>query len=498
VIEALAADGRVSAIGLHLEGIADAPRLAAAVAAARQRDLPVVALVVGRSSEAAARAHTHTASLAGRADVVAALLDRLGVARVGSLTALLEACKLLHAGGPLGGRNMVSLSCSGGEAALVADAAEGRSLRFGAFSDDQAARIGATVHPLVTVSNPFDYHTFDWYEPERLRATFEAVAAAGHDLATLVIDQPHGDLDAGNWVRVAEVFAEAMGAAGRRAAVLATLPECLPEQHAEWLLARGVAPLQGVDDALEAMEAAARVGDPPGDCPPVLRPAPPATACRALSEWEAKCLLAGHGVVVPDGTLCADEPAALEAFARAGGAVAMKASCAGRMHKSEAGALVLGVDLVSAVRVEFRRLLALGDAVLIESMVEGVAELIVGVARDAMVGPHLVLGAGGVLAEVLVDRRVLLLPVARETILAALHELRLAPLLTGYRGRPAADLDAVADAVLAVQRFALEHLDSLETCEINPLLVRAAGAGAVALDAVVEFRTEPGGDDAHG
>src|SRR5690606_12301719 len=147
-----------------------------------------VALKSGRSEAGAALALSHTASLSGGAAVASAFFARIGVAEVASLTGLLEALKLLHAGGPLRGRRVVALQCSGGEAALMADAVEGRALTLPPFTAADRARIARTTHPLVTISNPIDYHTFDWGCRARLAATFTAVMQGGQDATILLLD----------------------------------------------------------------------------------------------------------------------------------------------------------------------------------------------------------------------------------------------------------------------------------------------------------------------
>ncbi len=473
-ITALAADPRVTAIGLHVEAIDDAAAFAAAVAAAGK---PVVAIKTGASPTGAALALSHTASLATPDAVLDAYLRRLGVARVGTLAELVEALKLLHFHGRLDGADLVSMSCSGGEAALFADRAEGRRVRFRPFAEAGRAAVAATVPALVTVSNPFDYHTFHWANRAAMAATFAAVLRQGFALALLVLDFPRVDRGSDtDWWLAAEALADAATATGRPAAVVATLPECLPEALAERLARLGLVPLCGLDEALSACEAALPVR---ASLPPRLDAAP-AGAPHLLDEWEAKRRLARHGVPVPEGARFADAasvrwrhfPAAVKAL--------------GVAHKTEAGALRLGIADPAGLAQAARALAPLGHALLVEAMVlGGVAELIVGFARDATLGPYLLLGSGGVLAELLADRVVLLLPVGADELRAALSTLRVAGLLAGHRGRPAGDVDAAIAAVLAIQDFVLAHLDRLVELDVNPLIVTPSGA--VAADALVRL-----------
>ena len=160
-------------------------------------------------------------------------------------------------------------------------------------------------------------------------------------------------------------------------------------------------------------------------------------------------------------------------------------------HKSELGAVALDLRDAEAVRAAAARMAQLGEAILVEPMVaDGVAELIVGVVRDPQVGLCLVLGSGGVLVELLADRALLLLPTTADEVRAALLGLKAAPLLQGFRGRPAGDLDAVVEAAMAVARFAAAHADRLVELDVNPLIVRPAGKGAVAADVLIRLAAD--------
>lgn len=492
VVHALLEDSRVSAIGLHIEGIGDVAGFIDAAESAARRGIPVVALKVGKSSRSTRLTMSHTASLAGADNVMNSLLERLCIPRVHSLPALLETLKLLHLGGPLTGNRLVSLSCSGGEAALMADLAEGRNLELPDFDEQSRSRIAATVNRLVTISNPFDYHMFDWLHPDRLHKTHCEVMRHDHDLTALVVDYPKDEIgQSAYWDDAVDAFVRAAEVTGRRAAVIATLPDCMPETRAAALMARGVAPLLGIDDALSAVEAAARAGARHPLRAPLRVASRPSGEIRTLSEWESKQRLKKFGVQIPEGSLCRTADEALAVSRAAAGQVAMKAISSELLHKTEAGAVMLNVEGDAAVGATFETLSTIGEDVLVEPMIQdAVAELIVGAARDPVVGLHLLIGAGGVMAEVLRDVAVLLLPVEQSDVLRALQSLRVWPLLQGFRNRPAADVDAVIESVLAVQTFVMEHLETLEELDINPLIVCANSKGAVAADALIRMRAD--------
>jgi len=492
-------DPRVTAIGLHLEGLGDPHALAAAVARARTQGVPVVALKTGRSEAGARIALSHTAALGSMDAVVDAFFRRIGIVRVDTVPTLLEALKLLHVQGPLPGRTIASLSCSGGEAALIADAASSAGLRFAPLSPSAAADISSTLPELVSVANPLDYHTFGWRNRPALAATFAAMMRAGADLTLLILDFPRPDkCETVDWDIAAAALADAAEATSRRAAILATLPEALPEAHAYAMTERGIVPLFGMVEALQAIVAAADAGDFSGARGTFIEAAPSGMlpyAAATLSEWEGKRRLAAFGVAVPDGALASSEDEAAWAVLKIGFPVAMKAVGAAIAHKTESGAVKLHIHTEAAARVAAEQLLKLTGEVLVERMIGGtIAELIVGVARDAVLGPYLMIGSGGVLAELVGDTATLLLPATRGEIASALASLRVARLLHGYRGAPQGDIEAAIDSILSIQDFVMAHLHSLLELDVNPLMVRGIGHGAVAADVLMRLVPEP----AHG
>jgi len=410
---------------------------------------------------------------------------------------LLEILKLLHLGGPLRGRDIASLSCSGGEAALIADAAAGRTPCFRAFTPAQQAAVAATLPELVAVSNPLDYHTFSWANETALTDTFAAVMHAGYAMTLLILDFPRLDrCGDGDWMIAARALVAASRRTGKRAAVVATLPEGLPEERAALLAASGVAPLLGIDDALAALAAAAEAGDPvrPEEIiSAAVRPAPSGPG-RMLNEWDGKRLLGSYGVAVPDGRLVRSPAYAADAAAVIGFPVIVKIVGADIAHKSEIGGVRLGLGDAASVAVAARELQHLGEALLVERMIGGaVAELIVGIGRDPVIGLYLLVGSGGILAELVGDSRVLMLPATREEIGAALGALKVGRLLDGFRGGPRGDLSAAVDAAVIVQSLALDKADHLLELDINPLLVLAEGEGAVAADVLIRCTEEDDG-----
>jgi acetyl-CoA synthetase len=488
-VDAFADDPRISAIGLHIEGLRDPQAFAVAAARAQQAGKPVVALKTGRSPQGARIAMSHTASLAGEDRICEALFERYGVARVPTISALVETLKLLHFGGPTTGRRLVSLSCSGGEAALVADLAPAHGLSFPPFGEVAARGVAATLNDLVHIDNPLDYHTFIWNQAEALENTFAAAMAGGFDVAMLILDTPtHPAMKPDSWLLTARAWIAAQRRIGARAVVVATLPEGMPEGLAAELGAAGVAPLIGIEDALTAFAAAAAIGERHAQPVAPLPWAPGSDGDAGgtmLRESAAKALLATYGLAVPASAECGVKESA-EVATRIGFPVVLKIADDRIAHKSDVGGVALGLRSADEVAAAAARMVTLGDRVLVERMVGGaVAELIVGVVRDPQFGFALLVGAGGVLAELITDSVTLLLPATREDIERAVKRLRIWTLIEGHRGRHG-DAESVLGAIEAVVRFAESHRDHLLELDVNPLL--ALPDRAVAVDALIKLK----------
>ena len=192
-IAALLQDERVTAIGLYIEGIADIAAFERSALAAMDGRVPLVALKSGRSAIGARLTMSHTASLAGDDAVCDAFLRRLGVARVDTVPELLETLKFLALGGPLAGDRLASMSCSGGEASLVADLARGRGVQFPALTEAHRGAVRETLNEFVDITNPLDYHTFIWGDQAAMTGCFTAMLRGDFDLGMFVLDYPRAD-----------------------------------------------------------------------------------------------------------------------------------------------------------------------------------------------------------------------------------------------------------------------------------------------------------------
>lgn len=482
---------RVTALGLYVETMPDPGAFQEAVNVARSLGKPIVAVKAGRSPVGRKMVVSHTASLAGSDVLVSALFARLGVARVDSLEALVEAMKVLHALGPLKGGRIGAMSTSGGDLTLLADAM-GPELTMPPLSEPMAKRLGKIVHERVVAANPFDYQMFNWDDEDHMADKFTAFLSEGFDVSLCLLDYPRKDrCDPSSWDGAERGFVRAVHDTGTKGAVMATFSDTLTESVAIRLMDQGIPLLAGIDSGLAGIRAAVDVGAawrrPPG--PPLITNSgqPTDGPVTVLNEAESKAFLARYGIPVPPATVVGDHREAAEAAGALGYPVTAKAL--GVAHKTDRGGIKLDLCSAEEVSAAVLGMSHLSDAFLIERMIDGVvAELIVGVARDAQFGPYLLIGGGGILVELTRDSRSLLLPTDREEVMDALQALRCAPLFHGFRGRPRADLDAAADAVLAVASIVEEDPGAIVELDINPLMVLAEGCGAMAADALIRMR----------
>jgi acyl-CoA synthetase (NDP forming) len=503
-IAPLVDDPRIKAIGLYIEGLRDVAGFSRAAEYALGRGVPLVGLKVGRSEAAQNIALSHTASLAGSDDVYDALFERLGIIRVPSLTAFLETLKLLAHSGPLAGRRLGVLTCSGGDAALVADLAQKHGLSIPGLSEQQSRVLSDRLPDFASIGNPLDYNTAIWGDREALEFCFTTLMGGGLDATLLVLDYPRPGLpDLKDWDNAIDALGAAAGASRGKGMVVASLPELLPAAARKRALDAGLVPLQGLEEAVTALAGAAWVHEQQQSKAAAAKagrlalPAPAAVsgAGRLLDEWTGKQRLGAAGLTVPAGRLVApgEAPAAASDI---GFPVVVKACGEALAHKSEAGAVALGLESEAAVAAAVAGMAGLADRFLVEAMVRGVvAELIVGVKREPLFGPALVIGSGGVLVNLVEDTATLLLPTDRAAVARALDGLKVARLIAGYRGRPAGDRDATIDAILAIAAFAHGARDRLLELDVNPLMVLRRGA--VAADVLIRFADPGKGDQIH-
>ena len=491
LIRYCAEDERVSTIGLYLEGILDVPKFVEAVDHARTLGKPIALVKAGRSEQARAAALTHTGALTGSDALHDALFERLGIARCDTLSSLVETLKLLHCFGPLPSNRVLVLGASGGDMAMVSDAASHFDLEFTPLPEAEHDTLRAMVGERVKLHNPFDIQTATWFDYPKLREMFGVLLRCGYGVTAFMVDPQDDTLaDTEAFDRAIDTLLEVAPESPGHAALLSSLPESLSKARRGKCLRAGVAPMQGLAEALEAVHHAASIRKAWDDWfPPKLRPpVPDEVPIRTLTEAESKELLAQHGFALPKSCLVAAEDAP-EAAAELGFPVVVKAVAPELLHKTERGGVVLHLRSRREVAEAVARMSGLAETFLVEEMItDRVAELILGVTVDPQFGPALTVGAGGIFTELLRDSTSLLLPISAAQAQRAIRNLRVNALLQGWRGKPEGDMEALSEAVLSLARFVESYAERLAGCDINPLIVRPQGKGVVVVDALIRMR----------
>ena len=493
-VDALAERPEVRAIGLHIEGLKDVPAFERAALKSLGLGKPIVALKTGTSRLGSSLTVSHTGSLSGTAELYDALFDWLGIVAVESPAQLLETVKFLCVAGVPKGPRLAGLTCSGGGATMLADYAERLDLAFTPPDPATAAALRDQLPATATVSNPLDYTTPIWGIPERTRPVFDTLFAQGHDAAVIVQDYPAPGLDESKqWYRNDTLsFVAAARAQGLPAAVCSTISENLDAETRNFLVAEGVAPMQDIEDCMRAIAGAVWHGKRrsaiAAGAPVPLVSVKAGGSLRLLDEAAAKKRLAASGIAVPRSRTGTAAEASMLAQ-ELGFPVAVKMVSAMLPHKTEAGAVRLGLRSSDEVASAVQRMVAdvtafnaaaVTDSFLVEAMVESpVVELMVSIRRDPQFGLAMTLAAGGVLVELLADATTLLLPATRPELARALSRLRISRLLDGYRGKPAANREALLDTLARLAAFAADEANAVTEIEINPLFVGSRESTAV-------------------
>lgn len=490
-LDFLASDGPTRAIAMYLEGVGDGRRFLRALSRAVTAK-PVIVLKAGRSDTGRQAVGSHTGALAGSHRVFCAACRQAGAIVVDSLDALFDCAKGAALVRTPSGRRVVSISTSGGMGALAADAAEDHGLEMPPLPASfvtEMQHIGAAL--LSNWRNPLDlgFVPVQWFE--------EAVRSADRHDAGDVMLLNLGDPVPGT-VEVAGAVSETIEAS--MAVSYAGGGE--EERRARRLLQRaGVAVFPDPQRALRGISAA--VWRAEHRCPePVCPERPPLAGSRTdccsqlVPEPIAASFLAHHGIGYVQHGSARDEDEAVRVASAIGFPVVLKAVSADILHKTEVGGVALDVADPEDVRSAFRRLHAnvlnaqpdaTLDGVLIARMAPPGVEIIVGGRQDDVFGTIILVGMGGVLAEVFDDVAIHIAPISRAQAAQMLTEFKGHPLLSGVRGRPACDLDSVTDLVLGVSEIMIRH-PAVRELDLNP--VRVLERGTLVLD--VRMLTEPG------
>jgi acetate---CoA ligase (ADP-forming) len=480
-------------VALVLETMRNAEAMREALARAAEQDVAVVALTVGTSPRGRAMVAAHSQALAGDDGAWEALFDAFGVRRVGDLDEMADTLEIFSSarrarpGGA--GSGIATVHDSGAERALVVDVALETGVAFAHIAPATVARLEDLIEPGLEATNPLDV----WGTGAGTRELFgECLRALGDDAAVRavafaidLVPEPDGD-DA-----YPLAVLDAVDATDKPVVVLTNMRSSLDRAAATHLRAGGVPVLEGTRSGLRALRHLLDAGDAPRRARAELAADEPrrsrwrATVEKGhLTGTQALALLDDYGITTADSRDVATRSDALDAARLLGFPVVLKTNEPGIEHKSDVGGVVLGVADEAGLTAAYDDLATrFGPLVLVSSMVPAGVELALGIVDDPLLGPLVVVAAGGVLVEVLHDRAVLLPTGDRERARSALDRLSIRPVLDGVRGAPPVAIESVVDALVGISQLAVELGPALSALDVNPLV--CTPDGAVAVDALV-------------
>ncbi|MDN4587206.1 CoA-binding protein [Xenophilus aerolatus] len=491
-IEWLAGDERTRVILAYMEGCGDGERFVRSLQAARAAGKPVVVIKVGATARGASAASSHSAALAADDRVFDAVLRQYGAWRVGSIEELFNAGYALSTLPRPSNQSLGVLTVSGGVGALVTDYADGLGVAMPPMPDD-AQRLILEQVPFAAAANPVDITAQVMHRPELLVSTARLMLDKG-GYGSLLVFLANGVRTEAGWQLQRDLAATLRRDFPDRAIVFSALSS---SERTSALDAWGCASFEDPSAAVRAIAALSHFAADLPAPPAVVAGAAHGRARSALNELEAMDLLRDYGISTPAAERAATALEAVEAARRIGFPVVLKVLSAEVQHKTEIGGVVLDVADEAAVESAFSSLGERWNAsmsgrpfegVVVASMVSGGVECLLGLHRDPQFGLVAVFGMGGVQAELLADVTVRRLPLTHTHAREMMTGLKSSAVFSGFRGAAPLDVAALERTILALGRFGENYADELESVDLNPLLVRPEGKGAVALDAVIQWR----------
>jgi acyl-CoA synthetase (NDP forming) len=483
--EAVVEDPGVRLLLLYMEAIKDPQRLAAAAARARSRGVPMVALKAGRTARGQKAASSHTGALASEDRMVDAFFERHGIWRVADPHELVSAAALYVSGRRPSGKRLVVMSNSGASCVMAADYSELRGIPLAPVSPQAREKLKTVLPGFAALDNPIDVTGALLGNPQLFGAVLPVVGDdAQSDLLMVALPVAGTGYDVPRFAQDLKNFQDTYG----HAVALAAPQESV---RAPFELA-GIAAFEREGEALDALaqlaEHAAMMRRPAA----LLGPAVQIKSTRFLSEAESLALLAKAGLPVIEHRLCRSAPEVLAAASALGHAIVLKACSPDVPHKSDHGLVAFNPpDPAQEFVRQSEKLRTLGakfDGVIVARMAPKGRELALGARLDPQFGPVVLVGDGGIYLEALKDFRLLLPPFTQAEVVQKLGELRVAPLLAALRGHSARDVEAFAAMAVRLGEAMLSWNGAVASVDINPVIVFETGAGAVAVDALIECR----------
>lgn len=491
LIEAMVDDPHIRVVAGYIEGLSDASRLPTVAAKARRADKPLVLWKVGRSAAGAKAAASHTASLAGDDRLYRAAFSQFGIVDVDDLAEMADSLRALSTGRRAKGPRVGVVTVSGGAGVAMADRAEALGLELPDLSDETTAALRPLLPRFASLANPVDVTAGAVMDPKALTQTL-ALIAADPNVHMLALTFAGASGKAG--VAIAEAVSALHADTDLPIAISWNAPVSHNGAAYETLASVGVPVYQTPARAIRALAAVwtgrRPIAEPPLGLRPNARPA------RLLNEAAGKPFLTDTGISAAPEAVVHNRRDAIRAAVHIGYPVVAKLLSSAIDHKSELGGVKVGLNTAAEVDLAYAAITAIpgsldpkqpSEGVLIQKMVQGGAEVILGARIDATFGPIVMVGAGGIYAEVFEDIALRVAPIGPDEAATMIAETKVSRILNGTRGKGPFDVAALAEAISGLSRRIADPSGRLQEIEINPLFVMAPGKGVIAGDCVVRI-----------
>lgn len=500
-------ESNTEVIGAFIEGFKDPKKFLQVADLALERGKPLVILKVGRSAKALDACRSHTGSLVGADDIQDAIFKQKNVIRVESIDEMIDTAKMLLSRKSIqsGGTSFVGLS--GGICAYISDNLEQLKVDLPDFSPEGATALKEILPPYAVVNNPLDSTGQARIDLDISYRTIDTIVADKTNDMFFYSLSSFYDFEVENVYKIAEYVAKTAQSADKFVGIhmlnVETWTPTVLDFYRNYpvpIIQGGFEPIRNLVRYAKRAEAIRTAADAPAAAQAkdvateALFKANPG---KTLSESEGHEVLSRYGLASPEGMSCASVEAALQFAHTVGYPVALKIDSTAISHKTDLGAVALNITDDGALRENYQRIMdrclqaypgAQDLKMLVQKMVPEGIDVILGIKIDEQFGPALVLGLGGVLVEVLRDTAIRVAPIRRTEAMEMIKELSGYRLLEGYRGKPPADVEALADAIVNLSLFAKNHEHQLLSLDVNPLRVFEKGKGVKALDALIELR----------
>mgnify|MGYP001378950275 CR=1 FL=1 len=487
-------DKRITAIGIYAESFTNIDLFFKVLKKAKEKKVPIAIVKVGRSKIASDTIMSHTGSLSGKEDIYDTIFKQMGVARCNSLAELSETLKMFHTAGILKSNRVAIMGPSGGDMAMIGDLSEKLSIDYSNISKTITKKLKKVNHEGVIISNPFDLQTYNWNDPKSLRKTFDLMFKANFNFIGLMLDFPNmKDCDIEEWEAIVDQYILSNKSKKIKAALISSLPETLPKHVRDKCLKSGIVPLQGLQEALFAINNSilTRIAwEKTNIIKKIKFRKNNKKIIKTYSEFQSKKILQKYNIKIPHSIL-SNKNNAIKDSKKIGFPVVLKINSKKVIHKTELNGVLTDIDSEAKIKKGIKHLSKLGKKFLIEKMIQDkVAELIIGIKVDDQFGPLIVIGSGGIYTELINDSVTLLLPLTKPIVLDAINNLRISKLLHGYRGKTGGDINSLVETILKFGKFAEKNASNLIEADINPLIICSKGKGVIAADALIHYLKE--------